>query len=75
MSGGAAETVGRWAGQRETRMPKVPSHPGFKSVAKSIARERGVPMERANAMLAAGTRRAGGTARKRNPRLNRVKGY
>lgn len=56
-------------------MAKVPSHPGFKSVAKSMAKKQGVPMDRAEAMLAAGTRRAGASARKKNPRLNRVRGY
>ena len=30
----------------------------FKSVAKGIAKSKGIPIERANAMLAAGTRRA-----------------
>ena len=32
-------------------------------------------MKRAGAILAASSRRAGAGARKRNPRLNRVKGY
>lgn len=50
-------------------------HPGFKAVAASIARQKGVPIARANAILAAGTRRAGSKARKKNPRLNKVKGY
>lgn len=49
-------------------------HPGFEKVAQGIARKQGVPVDRAEAMLAAGTRRAGKAARKRNPRLNRVKG-
>jgi len=49
-------------------------HPGFKAVAKGIAAREGVSQERANAMLAAGTRRAGAAARKKNPHLNRVHG-
>lgn len=49
-------------------------HPGFKAVASSIAKKQGVSKERANAMLAASTRRAGASARKANPHLNRVKG-
>lgn len=49
-------------------------HPGFENVARSIAQRQGVSMDRARAMLAAGTRRASPAARKANPRLNRVKG-
>lgn len=48
-------------------------HPGFSSAARSIARRQGVSMERARAILAAGTRRASPAARRRNPRLRRVK--
>jgi len=51
------------------------AHPGFKSVAAKISRRQGVSSKRAGAILAAATRRAGAAARKRNPRLNRVKGY
>ena len=51
------------------------AHPGFEQTAENIARRQGVSLERAKAMLAAGTRRAGAAARKANPRLNRVKGY
>jgi hypothetical protein len=50
------------------------AHPGFKAVAAGIAKREGVSPARAKAMLAAGTRRAGKAARKKNPRLNRVKG-
>lgn len=50
------------------------AHPGFKAVAASIARREGVSMDRARAMLAAQTRRASPAARRRNPRLNRVRG-
>lgn len=50
-------------------------HPGFKAVSSSIAKREGVSMDRARAMLASGTRKAGKSARKKNPRLNRVKGY
>ena len=51
------------------------AHPGFAAVASGIARKKGISMQRAKAILAAGTRRAGKAARRRNPRLNRVKGY
>ena len=50
-------------------------HPGFKAVAAGIARRQGISKARASAELAAGTRRAGAAARKKNPRINRVKGY
>lgn len=50
------------------------AHPGFAKVASKIASKEGVPMNRARAILAGATRKAGAAARKRNPRLNRVKG-
>lgn len=49
-------------------------HPGFEAVARRIARERGIPLERARAILAARTREASPAAKRRNPRLKRVKG-
>jgi len=45
----------------------------FKSVQKKIAKKQGVSMDRAGAILAAGTRRASLAARRKNPKLNRVK--
>jgi hypothetical protein len=50
------------------------AHPGFAKVSAGIAKREGVSKERAEAMLAAGTRRASKGAKKRNPRLKRVKG-
>ncbi len=50
------------------------AHPGFHAVQQQIANRQGVSMARAGAMLAAGTRRAGASARRANPRLARVKG-
>lgn len=50
------------------------AHPGFAKVQSQIAKKAGVSKERAGAILAASTRRAGAKARKANPRLNRVKG-
>lgn len=47
-------------------------HPGFKAVQKKIAAKYG--MKRAGAILAAKTREASAGAKKRNPRLLRVKG-
>jgi len=47
-------------------------HPGFKRVQKKIAKKYG--MKRAGAILAAASRGASKKAKKRNPRLKRVKG-
>lgn len=49
-------------------------HPGFKAVQKSIAAKSGVSEKRAGAILASRTREASASAKKKNPRLNRVKG-
>jgi len=49
-------------------------HPGFKKVAGKIAAKQGIPLENANAILAASSRGASKTAKKANPRLKRVKG-
>lgn len=48
-------------------------HPGFKASAAKIAKKEGVPIGRANAILASSTRKASPAARKANPRLNRLK--
>lgn len=47
---------------------------GFQANARKIARKQGLPLERAQAILAAGTRRASAAAKKKNPALKRVKG-
>lgn len=52
---------------------KSDAHPGFASVADTIAREQGIDQDRANAELAAATRRASPAAMAANPRLKRVK--
>lgn len=53
---------------------KSSAHPGFKAVQAKIAGEKGISKDRAGAILGSATRKAGATARKRNPRLNRVPG-
>jgi hypothetical protein len=53
-------------------MPK--KHPWFKAVQKKIAGEYGGNMKKAGAILASATRKASKKARKKNPRLNKVKG-
>lgn len=47
---------------------------GFKNVQKKIARKQGVSMKRAGAILASSTRAASPAAKRKNPRLKRVKG-
>jgi hypothetical protein len=49
-------------------------HPGFKAVQKKIAAKEGVSQDRAGAILAAATRKAGPKAKAANPRLRRVRG-
>ena len=49
-------------------------HPGFKAVQAKIAAKDGIPMKNAGAILATGSRKASGAAKKANPRLGRVKG-
>lgn len=54
------------------------AHPGFKAVAKQIAKDvkprpGETKEEAANAILASRTRQASAAARRANPRLNRVK--
>lgn len=51
-----------------------PAHPGFKAVVSKIAAKEGVSEDRADAILAAASRRASPTAKARNPRLNKVRG-
>lgn len=53
---------------------KKKAHPGFKAVQKKIAKQQGVGMERAGAILAAGARKASKKAVAANPRLKRVTG-
>jgi len=50
------------------------AHPGFKAVQKKIAAEYGGNMKKAGAILASKTRKASASAKKKNPRLRRVKG-
>lgn len=47
---------------------------GFTANAKRIAQKQGISLERARKILAASTRRASPAAKRRNPRLRRVKG-
>ncbi len=47
-------------------------HPGFKAAAQKIASKEGVSKERANAILAASSRWASKSAKRKNPRLKKV---
>lgn len=49
-------------------------HPGFKAEAAKIEQKEGVSKESADAILGSGARHASAGAKKRNPRLRRVKG-
>ena len=53
---------------------KTKAHPGFKAVQGEIAEKMGVSKERAGAILASKTRKASAAAKRRNPRLRRVRG-
>lgn len=52
----------------------VKRHMGFKAAAESVAEKQNLPMNRANAIIAAGARHASKSAKKANPRLKRVHG-
>ena len=56
------------------KVKKTKAHPGFKAVASSIASKQGISKERANAILASKTRKASAKAKRKNPRLKRVRG-
>lgn len=49
-------------------------HPGFKAVQKKIAKQQGVSMKSAGAILASSSRNASAAAKKKNPRLKKVRG-
>ncbi len=49
-------------------------HSGFKAVQKKIAKQQGVSMESAGAILASSSRNASAAAKKKNPRLKKVRG-
>lgn len=49
------------------------AHPGFKSAQASIAKREGISKDRAGAILASASRGASSKAKRKNPRLRRVK--
>lgn len=58
---------------RNMRKKRMRKHPGFKRVQSKIEGE-GYSADEAGAILAASTRNSSSAAKKKNPRLNRVKG-
>jgi len=64
----------RRTAKRKTAKRKPAKVRGFEANARRIAKRQGISMKRARAILAAGTRRASAAAKRRNPRLKRVKG-
>jgi hypothetical protein len=59
--------------RKKQKQTKSPEHPGFQAIQSEIAARQGVSEERAGAILASQTRKASPAAKKRNPRLKRVK--
>ena len=55
-------------------MAKLGDHPGFKAVQEHMAQASGMSMDQAGAALASSSRNASPAAKRKNPRLNRVKG-
>lgn len=51
----------------------MPKHPGFKDVQNKIAKSEGVSKGAAGAILANATRNASKGAKKKNPKLKKVK--
>lgn len=59
---------------KSTKTKHSAAHPGFAAVQSRIAKQQGVSGKAAGAILAASSRSASKSARRKNPRLNRVKG-
>lgn len=49
-------------------------HVGFEAAARKAAKKAGVSLKRGRAIIAAGARKASAAAKRRNPRLKRVRG-
>lgn len=55
-------------------MAKSAAHPGFKAVQSEMAEKQGISSQEAGAELASATRNASASAKRKNPRLKKVKG-
>ena len=76
-AGSFSETSGRQLTDRsslDNNLYGVAGNPGFKSAAKGIAKKQGLSVAKADAILASSSRHASKAAKKRNPRLKKVKG-
>lgn len=49
-------------------------HPGLEALAQHMSRGKHMPVDRARAILASAARNASPAAKRKNPRLKRVKG-
>lgn len=55
-------------------MKKSSKHRGFAATSKAIAKKQGIPLQRAQAILASAGRKASQAARRANKRLNKISG-
>lgn len=69
----AFEFENQLGSKEELKMSKSAKHPGFKSVQNKIAEKEGVSKKAAGAILAKSTRGASKAAKKKNPKLKKVK--
>jgi hypothetical protein len=60
--------------KRKTTTRHSKAHPGFEAEAEHIAHKNHISYARGRAILAAQTRRASASARRKNPRLKNVRG-
>jgi hypothetical protein len=54
-------------------MKQSKRHPGFKNVQNKIAKKQGISKKRAGAILASSSRNSSSSAKRKNPRLKRIK--
>ena len=60
--------------RKEEKVSESKKHPGFKKISKKIAKSQKISIQKAAAMLASATRKASPKAKKKNPKLKKVKG-
>lgn len=59
--------------REKSMVANAEKHEGFNAVAESIAKKENLPLDRAKAIAAGAARNASKSAKKKNPRLKRVK--
>lgn len=57
-----------------TKKSTTKKHPGFKAVANKISKKEGVSKKSAAKIVAASSRKASAKAKRKNPKLKKVKG-